>query len=114
MNKIFVNRFTILLSFIVVATIVFYLMLLITAYLFQNKVDITYEDQLNSMIWFLFGFLAIHYILFLVTAILGWQYALKHLYKNNYMVELKNGFVLSILFMIILGILYFVIFYFRL
>jgi hypothetical protein len=114
MNKILVNRYTILLGFMVVAAIVFYLMFLITSYLYQNKIDITYEDQWNSLIWFMFGFFAIHYILFMFIAILGWHYAINHSDKNKYMVELKHGFFLSILFMIVLGISYFVIFYFRL
>lgn len=106
-KKILVNRYTILVSFIIIVALAFRLIGLISYNIF--KANLPYDslvDQIDSLFGFAFKGMIIHYALFTLIAVFGWRYTRKNNNKSIYMPELQKGFFYSTLFMFVLGIFY--------
>jgi len=105
LKKLLVNRYAVLLGFILVDGIGFYLIYLIVRYLLLHKTDdYTWMDQFYSLVRMAGTGILAHYVLFLLIAIFGWRYTKKHIDSNEYMIEIMYGFMFSMLFMIAYGI----------
>jgi hypothetical protein len=115
LKRILVNRYSVLIGFIIIAAAAFYVMILIRNYLFEvNLPYFKLEDQFSALFGLFIKGVVIHYVLFLFIAIIGWRYATKYQDKHKYMVVFKNGFSLSTLFMVLLGGYYLIIYFLRL
>ncbi len=86
-------------------------MMLIVNELFRSNLPYeSLQEQISTQYVYFIKGIIIHYLWFLLIALLGWYY----LKRKQQLFAYRNGFLYSIYFMGILGIFYIIIFFYKL